>query len=455
VLLWCFGASLLGFGAAVGTALYKTRGKGGSRLTNAGEYLVGRMVSPNLIFEGRDRVNVLLIGEDLPINQYQQVTKEFSRSDTNMVITLEQMTHGVGVLSLPRDTKVTVPGKGVHKLNAAHRFLGPPTLIETISANFGLPIHHYVKTNFHGFIQLVDMIGGIDVDVERDMNYDDNWQNFHVHLKKGFQHLNGQQAHGYVRWRKSNNGESDPEGDLGRIKRQQKVMKILAAKLLSPTRAYKLPAIMQAMRRYLDTDLTPMQLASLAVFVKTVEPGMMVNATLPGDYRKPFVVVRRQEAAALLRSMFGTAFDESRLMYVPTETTKSSPEPSTSKAHSVFDDDSEPVHRPKGKGKDSDVVESGWGESAGPGPGEAPPGGEAKRPGGRPAGEPKIKPSDAQPSGEPTPDTAEPLLRPEKPAKADKAPRPDKTDRAPRPDKATRPPVGPPAVPLDSEKGAG
>ncbi len=308
---------VLGLCAGAGvfaTALYATRDQKGSRAANAARYLIEEVVGPDLIFDGRNRVNVLLIGEDLAINQHGIRVKEYSRSDTNILFSLDRTARTAHVLSLPRDTKADVPGQGVHKLNAAHRLGGPALLVQTIYENFGLHVDRYVKTNFHGFIVLVDLVGGIDVDVERDMDYDDNWQNFHVHLKKGPQHLDGKGAHGYVRWRKSNNGQVDPKGDLGRIERQQKVIKLLARKALAPQNLPRLRQIMAAARKYIETDLSDRQLMSMLLFLSKLDPSMLDTGTLPGEARGPFVEVNREEAAVLLARMFGAGFDESKLM---------------------------------------------------------------------------------------------------------------------------------------------
>ncbi|MBI5832116.1 MAG: LCP family protein [Armatimonadetes bacterium] len=274
------------------------------------------MAPAGLMFDRGPRANILLVGEDVPINQYQQITKEDSRSDTNMLISLDQNTKQVYVLSLPRDLRVTIPGlKGTgHKLNAAHRNGGVPKLIETIEANLGIRVHHYVKTNAHGFIEMVDKVGGVDVDVERDMNYDDNWQDFHVHLKKGPQHLTGIQAQGYVRWRKNNNGVSDPMGDLGRVQRQQKCMRQLAAKILQPGNLVKFPAVLQAVRGYVQTDLSDRQLMALMAFLKDVNSQTITTDTLPCDYHSPFMYVRKPEAVAMLTTALGVTFDQGPIL---------------------------------------------------------------------------------------------------------------------------------------------
>lgn len=296
-------------------ALYAVRDEQGSRAVNAARRLFEEVVSPDYIFAGRDRVNILLIGEDVSLTNQRQLIKEPSRSDTNIIVGLDRRSATASVLSLPRDTRVHVPGRGTHKLNAAHREGGPYLLIDTIRDNFQVNVHHYVKTNFRGFVEIVDLVGGIDIDVERDMDYDDTWQDFHVHLKKGYQHLDGTQAHGYVRWRQNNprskggDGAVDPLGDLGRVERQQKVIRILAGKLLSREYLPRLPEVARAVRKYIETDLTDKQLLSLMLFAHRLTPESIQTATLPTHWSRPFMIVERERAAEVLARFFGYTFD--------------------------------------------------------------------------------------------------------------------------------------------------
>lgn len=317
------GAFAVGAGGTFGVLLAMHPRDGQSRWHSATQRLAETAVSPNLIFDTRDQLNIVLIGEDLQISQHGIISaKQDGRSDTNLLVHLDRVTNSVSVVSIPRDTKVRIPaqkpGHEIHKINAAHALGGAPLLMETVRTNFGVTLDHFVTTNFHGFIEMVDLIGGVDVEVERDMDYDDSWQDFHVHLKKGFQHLNGRQAQGYVRWRKGNKpGTGDPKGDLGRIERQQKVIKLIAAKVLSPAYIPQMPHIARAMLKYVKTDLSTRQLLSLVVFMRGVNPQSMATATLPGDYVSPYLVVRRTEAATVLRNAFGLGFDEAMLAAAP------------------------------------------------------------------------------------------------------------------------------------------
>jgi len=333
------GAVLLGLAAGVTLAL---KSKAPRRVVKQAVIETAKQFYPeSLIFGDQGRANILLIGEDLNIDQHGIVHEDQpSRSDTNILISIEQASHGVYVLSIPRDMRAVIPGQGgYHKINAAHRY-GQQKLCEAVTLNYGLRCDHWIKSDFRGFEKLIDVIGGLDVDVERDMDYDDTWQDFHVHLKKGPQHLNGDQCEGYVRWRKSKTGQVDPEGDIGRVKRQQKVLKLLAAKLLTPTAVIKVPELLRTIRQYVKTDLTEPQLLSLATFLGAVNPDTIQTATLPGDYKQPFLYIRREEAMKLLPPLFAETFNPVALTSPPT--------PHGSAAKGKDDDDDDDVDEDPG-----------------------------------------------------------------------------------------------------------
>lgn len=409
-----------------GGAMYAVRDEEGSAAGNAARLIVSEVVRPELVFRGRSRVNILLIGEDISLNNKRQQLKEFSRSDTNIVIGLDRLAATAHVLSLPRDTKVTVPGQGVHKLNAAHRYGGPFLLQETVRENFGLQIDHYIKTNFRGFVELVDLVGGIDVDVEREMDYDDSWQDFHVHLKPGLQHLTGEQAHGYVRWRKNNrpprgDGSTDPKGDMGRTERQQKVIKILARKALSPQYLPRLRGMIRVARQYVETDLTDRQLLSLLLFLNRIDPEQLDTATLPATYTGFYVETDRPKAAELLARMFDYTFDSTRLMATSGPSSWDDRDlglrgPEPARARRLEDELPEPavpVEEPP------PATEQGWDQDEPPefvpppAPGGSPPATPAEPPPDAPPAEPVEPPAKAKPAPQPAKPTPAPPAEPE------------------------------------------
>lgn len=323
-LLYAAAAVLCLAAAKVGALYYEVRDAPGSKGKALARAIFEEVVSPDHVFHGKDRLNVLLMVEDITLDNRRQRVKGNSRSDTNILIALDRVRRTVSVLSLPRDTRVNIPAGGEHggwhKLNAAHAYGGPFLLMQTVEKNLGVEVHHYLKTNAEGFVKIVDLVDGVDIEVERDMHYDDSWQDFHVHLDAGLHHLDGKGAEGYVRWRKNNprskggDGAQDPKGDLGRIERQQKVMTALLKKALSPRYITRLRSIVRAGRECIETDLTDRELASLAVFLSRFNPSMMERAVLPVRGGAGMVPILRDEAAPILLAMFGHTFDQFAFM---------------------------------------------------------------------------------------------------------------------------------------------
>lgn len=175
--------------------------------------------------EGSDRVNVLLMGTD------------GYRADTLMVMSYSKEEDDVTFITVPRDTYNKVEGKnylGQDKINAVYCFGndmgGPDNQRIAVEKILGIPLHYYVKVNYNGLKAIVNHLGGVTVNVHRDMNYDDPYANppLHIHLNAGTQLIKGDDAMGYVRWRKNNDGSGD--SDLERTKRQQDFMIALVKK---------------------------------------------------------------------------------------------------------------------------------------------------------------------------------------------------------------------------------
>lgn len=237
-------------------------------------------------FPGRNRITLLLVGAD-------DRKDEQGRSDTMILVFLNPRSHQVALLSVPRDLKVHIPGYGNTKINASYAYGGVELARETIEEVFGVDIDYYAKADFKGFIEIVDMLGGVDLEVPdvegrgRGMNYDDNWDNLHIHLKPGFQHLDGTQAIGFVRYRKSNTpGLGD--GDFGRSARQQQFLKAMVQQKLKITNVLQLAAVAPKVLQWVQTDLSVREAAELALVLKDVKPENLLQADLQPylrDYR--------------------------------------------------------------------------------------------------------------------------------------------------------------------------
>lgn len=257
-----------------------------------GDRVADLVVPPDIFFDGRDRVNILVVGADKDYDRKGRPLPQPARSDTIIVVCLSYDGNAV-VLSIPRDIVVRFNGK-LHKINSAHAIGGPELLRQILAEQFGIEIHHFVQITFDAFIKLVDLVGGVDLFVEHDMHYDDNWGKLHIHLQRGQHHLDGEKAIGYVRYRgigyrrycpkcKVKIEHRDPTGDLGRMKRQQEFLKALAKKLLQPKMVTKLPRLASIANEYLVTDMSTRKILSLANFARQLSLEGIKTAMLPGD----------------------------------------------------------------------------------------------------------------------------------------------------------------------------
>ncbi|MBR5506843.1 MAG: LCP family protein [Clostridia bacterium] len=154
-------------------------------------------------------VNILLMGLD----------KDETRSDVMMVAQLNMISNSVNILQIPRDTYIQTK-RYDKKINSAYGAGGPESSIDAVESITGLDIDKYAIVTTSGFRDVIDVVGGVYYDVPRDMDYDDDYQDLHIHLKKGYQLLDGDKAEQYVRCR-----NIYPSGDLGRIEAQSGFIK--------------------------------------------------------------------------------------------------------------------------------------------------------------------------------------------------------------------------------------
>jgi LCP family protein required for cell wall assembly len=218
----------------------------------------------------RDAATVLVLGVD-------QERAGHIRSDTLLLARLQlRPVRQVKVVSLPRDTRVLIPGHGDHKLNAAFSFGGADLARTTVQAALGIPVDYVVVVNSSGLARLVDALGGVTMTVPKTMDYDDSAQNLHIHLRPGEQRLAGEQAVGFVRFR------SDRMGDLGRVERQQAFVKALAQQSLSLGVLGRAGAVRAALRQAVQTDLSSRQALALAYSMRGLSRSDVKTMTLPG-----------------------------------------------------------------------------------------------------------------------------------------------------------------------------
>ncbi|MBQ2890393.1 MAG: LCP family protein [Clostridia bacterium] len=235
-------------------------------------------------------VNILLMGTD----------DGGDRCDTIMLVNLNGETGKLNVLSIPRDTAIAsrnskgniiynsagVPvynkinaymAIGKQEVNKGNIKVPEELLIRKVKEITGLPIHYFATVDFEGFINIIDALGGVDFDVPENMNYDDPYQNLHIHLKKGMQHLNGKEAHDLVRFRNYNNGQAD----LARVDTQQKFIKELIRQKLTVSNLNKIDEIYEVVNENVRTNYSFEVLMQSFGTIKNLSPEKVTMYVLP------------------------------------------------------------------------------------------------------------------------------------------------------------------------------
>jgi polyisoprenyl-teichoic acid--peptidoglycan teichoic acid transferase len=234
---------------------------------------------PDALFPGETRLNILCLGLDRDWTDTDLPSSTRSRTDTMIAASLDLLSQRVTALSIPRDMRVEIPEHGFSKINDAYPLGGMDSVMETVNQFLGIRMNYYVLVKLGAVRRIVDAIGGITIDVEKKMDYDDRWGQLHIHLKRGVQHLNGDQAEGYMRFR------HDAESDFGRMRRQQQALRAVLVKLQSPAVAVRVPQLIDLFSRNIETNLTREQILGLARMFHQVRPEDVVSDSLPGRGR--------------------------------------------------------------------------------------------------------------------------------------------------------------------------
>jgi LCP family protein required for cell wall assembly len=240
-------------------------------------------------WEGTDRVNILVLGVD------ERESEEGPwRTDTILILTVDPLTLSAGMLSVPRDLWVPIPGYDQGRINTAH-YLGdaydypgggPGLAVETVQHNLGVPINYYVRLNFRAFVEGVDLIGGLDIFVEEEINdpeypssdplrpydYDP------LYIPAGMIHMDGELALKYARTRHSSGGDFD------RAARQQQVLRAILEKVtaenLLPVLITQAPQVWETLTGSIITDLTLSEIISLAILVTEIPSSNVESAVI-------------------------------------------------------------------------------------------------------------------------------------------------------------------------------
>ncbi|MBK8985946.1 MAG: LCP family protein [Chloroflexi bacterium] len=264
---------------------------------------------------GDGRVNILLMGID------RRPGEAFvSRTDSMMIVSVDPANDTVSILSIPRDLYVVIPGRGRDRINTAFVYGsagdspegGASLAIQTVAYNLGVPIDHYILVDFSAVTKGIDILGGIDVYVARDISdptYPDmNYGYDPFYISAGMQHLDGATALKYARTRHA-------DSDFGRAGRQQQV--ILAARNKALSLGFtgllsRAPSLYRQLENGIRTDLSLEQMISLATTVSDIPAEQIRNEVLDYDYVSSYLtetgaqvlILDNQKASALIREMF-------------------------------------------------------------------------------------------------------------------------------------------------------
>jgi len=220
-----------------------------------------------------ERVNILLMGVD----RRGMKNNGLPRSDSMMLVSMDPVTKRYDLFSILRDTYVDIPGNGSSRINAAIVDGGPELAMKTVSQFTGLPVDRYVITDFEGFKALIDSVGGVELDVEKNMYYHDPTDKgvYDINLKRGWQHLDGSKALQYVRFR------HDATSDYTRTERQRKLLAAVADQMKKGTTLLQLPSILKGVTPYVQTNISTLDMLKLSAL------GLNLNTKDPGKYQLP------------------------------------------------------------------------------------------------------------------------------------------------------------------------
>ncbi|MFW6359108.1 MAG: LCP family protein [Chroococcales cyanobacterium] len=267
------------------------------------QYRLARPV--HILVMGIDRV------PDAPLGSEEMFA---GRSDTMLLLRFDPTDEQVRMLSIPRDSRVRIPGVGMWKINDANVEGGPDLAARVVSKTLNdVPIDRYVRVTTGAFRELVDLVGGVEVYVPEPMQYEDKTQKLDIDLEEGWQTLNGDEAEQFARYR------NDKNGDIGRVQRQQILLKALRQRLKNPSVIVKLPKIIRVMQQYVDTNLTIEEMLALVNFGQQLDSGDFQMVLLPGrfsltdEYVASYWIIDPSRRDRVMEQYFEQAPLESRL----------------------------------------------------------------------------------------------------------------------------------------------
>ncbi len=231
---------------------------------------------PQEVFR-RDDLTILILGCDRELAPGGKVVKEEkARSDMMMVARLNFVTGQISGFTIPRDTRATDPEEGTHKINYFSAKGGPPLAERVVEDTFGIEIDRVIDLNYVAFVDAVNILGGVRIDVPKRMKKTDRAGGLYIDLQPGTQTLNGYDAMGFARYRN--------DSDFERQKRQRQLMIALKERMME--RPGSLPQLAEKLADLFGGALTDSEIASLASFVQRMDSRQILLGQIPVRTRR-------------------------------------------------------------------------------------------------------------------------------------------------------------------------
>lgn len=248
----------------------------------------------------KDEMLFLMLGVDSnDLDEHSNI-----RTDTMMLTKVDFETGKIDILSIPRDTRTMVKGR-LDKINHAHSYGGVDLTLETVSDFLDIDLDYYVKVNYEAVEEVVDKIGGVEIDVPKRMKYSDPTANppLYIDLDKGLQVLDGDKSLQYLRFR------SYQDGDVGRVAAQQIFVKEFVRQTFSLRNIFKIPSIIKTYYDYVDTNIPMTTILKGTKFKKDSIAEDLTTNTIPGEGRTvngvSYYIYEEEATKDLVEELFG------------------------------------------------------------------------------------------------------------------------------------------------------
>ena len=252
-----------------------------SNMNNSnGEILDAVSVSKN------DPVNILLLGTDIG-TEGSKSADDPKRTDTMILVHYIPEEKKAVLVSIPRDTLIKLKLKSGRlrnaKINEANADYGTSGAVSAVQDLLNVQINYFIKIDYKAFRNIVDAVGGVDMEIKDNMNYDDTAQDLHIHFKKGETvHLDGEKAEEFFRWRKNNNGTGLATGDIGRIENEHIFIEKFIDKFKNIAVIPRIPSILTSVEKNVSTDIKPSMMIDYAIDLLKIDKSNVKMYTLKG-----------------------------------------------------------------------------------------------------------------------------------------------------------------------------